>query len=235
MAFTFVGGRARLWNTGALPENEVSVELAVVVTAGGRIAELGTSRLDPALVVQLGARLGGVGILGYGVMLLMNGDGTADPARDLLDYGLEDEFEGAAVELGLPIWDGEESRRIITGPADLEEPPPWSMVRIVLMAEGSAEGIQLNISRVLWLADRLGGDALLSYGVRLRAQRELRLDGYILDDAWCDELCGTFSRAVAELGLLDWPIERITIQPAHEHPASWAEERRYRAWPISGC
>jgi hypothetical protein len=210
--------------------SEVTVELAVVVTAGGLVAELGTAPLDATLVTELGARLGGVGMLGYGVMVLADGDGSADPGRDLLDYGLQDEFEAAACGLGLPIW-GEGSWTVITGPADLEERPPWTSVRIVLRAEGPAEGHHLDVGRVIWLAERLGGDALLSYGVQLQADRDLCLDRYILDDAWCEELCGAFSLTVAELGLLPWPIDRIRIQPAHEQPAGWAEERRYRPWP----
>jgi hypothetical protein len=207
------------------------VELAVAVTAGGLVAELGTAPLDATLVVGLGTRMGGTGMLGYGVMVLADGDGSADPGRDLLDYGLEDEFEAAAMELGLPIWAGEGSRTVITGSAVPKEPQPWTTVRIVLRAEGPAEGNRLDVGRVLWLADRLGGDALLSYGVWLRAQRALRLDRYILDDAWCEELCGAFSQAVVELGIPPWPVDRIRIQPAHEQPAGWAEERCYRPWP----
>lgn len=206
------------------------MELAVAVTAGGLVAELGTTPLDATLVAGLGVRMGGVGTLGYGVMLLADGDGSADPGRDLLDFGLEVEFEAAAMELGLPAWD-EDSRTVVTGPAEPGQAQPWTSVRIVLSAEGPAEGNRLDIGRVIWLADRLGGDALLSYGVQLRAHRALRLDRYILDDAWCEELCGAFSRAVAELGILPWPISRIRIQPAHERPVGWAEERRYRPWP----
>lgn len=207
------------------------MELAVVVAAGGLVAELGTTPLDPVSVARLGSRLGGTGTLGYGVMLLIEGDGSDDPGKDLLDYGLEEEFESAARELGLPTWDGSRNRVVITGPADLDEPRPWTCVRIVLRSVGAASGNRLDIGRVVWLADRLGGDALLSYGVRFRAHRDIRLDGYILDDTWCDEICASFSQAVTELGVLPWPIERITIQPAHETPAAWAEERRYRPWP----
>ncbi len=207
------------------------MELAVAVTAGGPVAELGTAPLDPVSIARLGHRFEGTGTLGYGVMLFMEGDGSDDPGKDLLDYGLEDEFESAAGELGLPTWEGSKSRVVITGPTDIHEPRPWTSVRIVLQAAGVAYGSRLDIGRVIWLADRLGGDALLSYGVRFRAHRDLRLDGYILDDAWCDELCTAFSGAVTELGVLAWPIERITIQPANETPAAWAEERRYRPWP----
>lgn len=206
------------------------MELAVAVTAGGLVAELGTAPLDATLVEKLGSRMGGTGMLGYGVMVLADGDGSADPARDLLDYGLEDEFEAAASELGLPIW-GEGSRTVVTGSTEPEESPPWTSVRIVLRAEGPATGNRLDVGRVIWLADRLGGDALLSYGVQLRAHRDLRLDRYILDDAWCEELYSAFSLAVAQLGVLPWPIDRIRIQPADEQPAGWAEERRYRPWP----
>lgn len=206
------------------------MELAAAVTAGGLVAELSTAPLNATLVVELGARLDGVGMLGYGVTVLTDGDGSADPGRDLLDYGLQDEFEAAAMELGLPVW-GEGSTTVVTGSAEPEEPQPWTSVRIVLRAEGPAEGNRLDVGRVIWLADRLGGDALLWYGVRLRAHRDLRLDHYILDDAWCEELCGAFSLAVAALGLPPWPIDRIRIQPAHEHPPGWAEERRYRPWP----
>jgi len=138
------------------------VELAVVVTAGGLVAELGTAPLDPVAIAALGRRLGGTGTLGYGVMLLMEGDGSDDPGKDLLDYGLEDEFESAAGELGLPTWEGSKSRVVITGPADLDEPRPWTCVRIVLQAVGPACGYRIDIGRVVWLADRLGGDALLS-------------------------------------------------------------------------
>lgn len=207
------------------------MELAVTVTAGGPVAELGTAPLDAALVAALGARMGGLGVLGYGVMLVIEGDGTDNPGQDLLDYGLEDEFEAAADELGLPTWEGAASRIVITGPVDLEGPHPWTGVRIVLRAEGPASGNALDIGRLIWLADRLGGDALMSYGVRFSAPRDIRLDGYILDDAWCEELCGAFSQAVNDVGLLAWPIECIAIQPAHEYPVGWAEERRYRQWP----
>ncbi|MGH8905918.1 MAG: hypothetical protein ACRD0K_05265 [Egibacteraceae bacterium] len=207
------------------------MELAVTVTAGGCVTELGTAPLDAALVADLGHRLGGTGLLGYGVMLMVDGDGSEDLGRDLLDFGLEDEFEAAAQELGLPVWHGADHRTVITGPAEPQDPSPWTCTRIVLLAEGPAGGHRLDIGRVVWLADRLGGEALLSYGVRSSADRDLRLDGFILDDAWCDELCASFSRAVDDSGLLAWPIERISIKPAREHPAGWAEERRYRPWP----
>lgn len=206
------------------------MELAVAVTAGGLVAEVGTAQLDATLIVELGARMRGIGVLGYGVMVLADGDGSADPGRDLLDYGLEDEFVAAAFELGLPVW-GEGSRTVVIGSAVPEEPQPWTSVRIVLRAEGPAGGKHLDVGRVIWLADRLGGDALVSYGVRLRAHRDLRLDRYILDDAWCEELSSAFGNAVAELGVLPWPIDHIRIQPAHEQPVGWAEERRYRPWP----
>ena len=206
------------------------MELAVAVAAGGLVAELGMTGLDSTLVTELGVRMRGIGILGYGVMLLTDGDGSAEPGWELLDYGLEDEFEAAASELGLPIW-GEGSRSVAIGSAEPEEPQPWTSVRIVLRAEGPAESKRLDIGRVVWLADRLGGDALISYGVWLHAHRDLRLDQYILDDAWCEELSSAFDMAVAELGILPWPIDHIRIQPAHEEPVGWAEERRYRPWP----
>jgi hypothetical protein len=207
------------------------VEFAVAITAGGLVAELGTAPLEAALVAGLGNHMGGIGVFGYGVTLVIDGDGSEDPGRDLLDYGLEDEFEAAAGELGLPTWDGADSRVAITGPVDPAERTPWTWARIVLLAEGPADRNRLDVGRVIWLADRLGGEALLSYGVRFRAHRDLRLDGYILDDDWCDELRTTFSSAVREWGVLPWPIDRIMIKPANEHPAGWAEERRYRPWP----
>ena len=207
------------------------MELAVTINAGGLVADLGTEPIQAELVVGLGERLRGVGTLGYGVLVFADGDGSEDPGRELLDYGLEDEFEAAAAELGLPAWDGPGSRVVSTGPSDPGAVPPYTSVRIVMYAEGPADGAHVDVGRVIWLADRLGGDALLSYGVRFHAQRDLRLDGYILDDAWCEELFAAFSSGVADVGLRPWPIQFIRIQPAHERPAGWAEERRYRPWP----
>jgi hypothetical protein len=98
------------------------------------------------------------------------------------------------------------------------------------VAQGPAEGSRLDVGRVLWLADRLGGEALLSYGARFSASRDLRLDGSILDEAWCDALCEAFSALVSRLGLANWPVDSIEIRPANE-PLAWSEERRYRPWP----
>jgi hypothetical protein len=207
------------------------VELTVAINAGGLVAEIGTEQIHAGLVAELGRGFGGIGVMGYGVVLVADGDGSEDPAKDLLDFGLLDEFEAAAAELGLPEWPAPDGRSVTTGPARDGERPPWSSVCIALAAQGPADGKHVDVGRVLWLADRLGGDALLTYGARFSASRDLRLDGSILDERWCDELRGAFSNMVGQLGLLAWPIDSIRIEPANERPAGWAEERRYRRWP----
>ncbi|MBA2575032.1 MAG: hypothetical protein H0V05_00035 [Euzebyaceae bacterium] len=209
------------------------MELEVSVTAGGPVAELGATSVPPQLVTAMASHLGGCSLLGYRVTVTADGDGTDDPAHDLVDFGLLAEFLAAAEELGLPTWDTPGGHSVEIGPADPDQAPPWNRVFVLLSAQGPAGDRVLDAGRVLWLADRLGGEPHLLFGVRLRAERSLRLDDAVLSRAWADGLRERFRAAAQEFGLPAWPVERVRISPAGHFPPAWTEELDFRRRPAA--